>query len=152
MSHMNLALNQAHAQYRKASERKRTTKTDFPTSFWTNPLKKILNLRTTTNFDFQTSVTGANGKSATIEFKKNIFTITSDGIKKPISSRSLGKLLEHRVGKIRVFDGIEREICGKVYEEMIQKLRENTKIARSNFAVKDNITGRVYVLDEDGKM
>lgn len=152
MSHMNLALNQAHAQYRKASERKRTTKTDFPTSFWTNPLKKILNLRTTTNFDFQTNVTGANGKSATIEFKKNIFTITSDGIKKPISSRSLGKLLEHRVGKIRVFDGIEREICGKVYEEMIQKLRENTKIARSNFAVKDNITGRVYVLDEDGKM
>ena len=41
--------------------------------------------------------------------------------------------MDHRVGKVRVFDGIERDICGKVYEELIGKMRKNTKIARSNF-------------------
>jgi hypothetical protein len=34
---------------------------------------------------------------------------------------------------VRIFDGMERDICGKIYEELIKKMRENTKIARTNF-------------------
>ncbi len=133
MGHFNKAMNQTHEQYRKATEKKFFTKTHLPTSAWTSPIKKLLNMRTTTNFDFQTTVTGANGKKASVVFKENMFTISGDGIKKPISSKSLGKLLGHREGRMRVFDGIERDICGGVYEEIIKKMRENSKIARSNF-------------------
>jgi len=28
---------------------------------------------------------------------------------------------------------MERDICGKINEEMVKKMRENTKIARTNF-------------------
>ena len=34
---------------------------------------------------------------------------------------------------------------------MIEKLRTNTKIARTNFGVRDPMTGRLYILDEDGQ-
>lgn len=34
---------------------------------------------------------------------------------------------------------------------MIEKLRTNTKVARTNFGVSDPTTGRVYILDEDGE-
>ena len=104
----------------------------LPTSFWLSPIKKLINLRTTTKFDFSTTAQ-ANGKSVNIEFKNNKFTLNMAGLKKPISSRTLGKLLRHREGGIRIFDGMERDICGKVYEELIKKMRENSKIARTNF-------------------
>jgi len=74
------------------------------------------------------------------------------GLKKPISSRTLGKLLRHRQWWVRVFDGMEREICGKAYEELIKKMRENSKVARTNFWIKDVITGRTYILDADGQL
>jgi hypothetical protein len=67
----------------------------LPTSFFLSPIKKILNFRTTTNFDFSTTVQ-SNGKSVSIDFKKNKFTLNIDGLKKPISSRTLGKLLRYR--------------------------------------------------------
>lgn len=47
---------------------------------------------------------------------------------------------------------MERDICGKVYEELIKKMRENSKVARTNFGVKDCITGRTYILDADGQL
>jgi len=47
---------------------------------------------------------------------------------------------------------MERDICGKVYEELVKKMRENTKIARTNFGVRDCITGRTYILDSDGQL
>lgn len=123
----------------------------LPTSFRLSPLKKILNLRTTTNFDFTTNVQ-SNGKNVSIEFKRNKFTLQMEGLKKPISSRTLGKVLRHREGGIRVFDGMERDICGKIYEELIKKLRENNKVARTNFGVRDESTGRTYILDVDGHL
>jgi hypothetical protein len=67
----------------------------LPTSFWLSPIKKIFNFRTTTNFDFSTTVQ-SNGKNITIECVKNKFTLNTDGLKKPISSKTLGKLLRHR--------------------------------------------------------
>jgi len=35
---------------------------------------------------------------------------------------------------------------------MVEKLRGNTKIARSSFGVMDPKTGRMYILDEDGQL
>jgi hypothetical protein len=67
----------------------------LPTSFWLSPIKKIINLGTTTKFDFSTTVQ-SNGKSVNIEFKENKFTLNMEGLKKPISSRTLGKLLRNR--------------------------------------------------------
>lgn len=157
MGHFNFAMNELHCQYRQASEKRRmglrrgATRMTLPTSFWLSPIKKIMNLRTTTTFDFATNVQ-SNGKNISIDFSKNTFTLNIDGLKKPISSKTLGKLLRHRQGGIRVFDGMERDICGKIYEQVITKLRENTKIARTNFWVKDNMTGRTYILDSDGQL
>ncbi|MEI7918905.1 MAG: hypothetical protein WCH65_01465 [bacterium] len=47
---------------------------------------------------------------------------------------------------------MERDICGKVYEELVKKMRENSKVAKTNFGVKDNISGRTYILDADGQL
>lgn len=151
MVHFTSAMNQLHDQYRLTTENKWRTKTKLPTSFFTSPIKKLLNLKTTTKFDFETTVTSSNGKKATVSLKKNTFSIMMDGLKKPIKGKSLGKLLEKRVGKVRIFDGIERDICGKVYESLITNMRKNTKIARSNFWVLDPMTGRAYIMDEDGE-
>ena len=157
MGHFNFAMNELHYQYRQASEkrwmglRRWETRMTLPTSFWLSPIKKIMNLGTTTKFDFSTTAE-SNGKNVNIEFKNNKFTLNMTGMKKPISSRTLGKLLRHREWGIRVFDGLERDICGKVYEELIKKMRENSKIARTNFWVKDCITGRTYILDADWQL
>ncbi len=47
---------------------------------------------------------------------------------------------------------MERDIAGKIYEELVKKMRENTKVARTNFGVRDCITGRTYILDSDGHL
>ena len=157
MGHFNFAMNELHDKYRKTTERRWMglirweTRMTLPTSFFLSPIKKILNARTTTNFDFATTVQ-SNGKSISIEFIKNKFTLNIDGLKKPISSRTLWKLLRHRKWGVRIFDGMERDICGKVYEELVKKMRENSKVAKTNFGVKDNISGRTYILDADGQL
>lgn len=157
MGHFNFAMNELHYQYRQASERKWMglrrweTRMTLPTSFFLSPIKKILNIGKTTNFDFSTTVQ-SNGKNISVEFVKNKFTFNMDGLKKPISSRTLGKLLRYRVWWVRIFDGMERDISGKIYEEVVKKMRENTKVARTNFWVKDYITGRTYILDSDGQI
>lgn len=35
---------------------------------------------------------------------------------------------------------------------MVEKLRTNTKIARSSFGIMDPKTGRMYIIDEDGEL
>lgn len=156
MAHFNIAMEKVHEQYRDATERKRlglrrgSTRMTLPNSFRLSPLKKILNFRTKTKFDFTTSVQ-TNGKTVSIGFKKNEFTLNVEGLKKPIKSRTLGKLLRHRQGGIRVFDGMERDICGQIYKTLIEDLRKNSKIARTSFGFEDSTTGRTYILDENGK-
>ena len=59
---------------------------------------------------------------------------------KPIESKDLWKILNKRQKGIRIFDGIERDIVEWVYVALIAKLRENTKIANTDFWVMDNIT------------
>lgn len=151
MWHMTLALNEKHEQFCKSTELKWNTTTDFPTSYITSPLKKLLNARTTTNFDFETTVQWKNGKNIQVSFIKNNFTINYEWLKKPISSKSLWKLLNHIQWWSRIFDGVERDLCAWIYGELIKKLRENSKIAKTNFAVKDDLTWRTYVLDDDWK-
>lgn len=162
--HFNVAMNHLHKQYRKSTKRRilkllpSRNRLRLPTSFWLSPIKKILNTKTTTNFDFNTTI-NAWWKNIKIDYVKNKFTITTVVIdvetKKEktitISSRDLWKLLNHREWKVRVFDGVERDIVGWVYSSLVDALRKNSKIARTNFWVVDDITWNMYVLDEDGK-
>lgn len=157
MGHFNFAMNELHYQYRQATERRRlglrrwATRMTLPTSIFLSPIKKLFNFRTTTKFDFSTTVQ-SNGKSVSVEFIRNKFTLNMEWLKKPVSSRTLGRLLRHREWWVRIFDGMERDICGKINEEMVKKMRENTKVARTNFWVRDYITGRTYILDSDGQL
>ncbi len=156
MGHFNLAMNELYYQKRQATERRwmglrRSHNTaQFPVSFRTSPIKKICNIRRNMNFGFTTSI-NSNGKTAAIELKKNRFTIQMAGLKKPITGKDLWKLLRYRVGGVRIFDGMERDICMGVYKNLIEKMRTNTKIARTSFGVKDPLTGKIYILDEEGK-
>ena len=152
--HFNMAMNDLHTQYRKWTERRvlnllhSRSRMKLPTSFRLSPIKKLLNCWTTTNFDFNTSV-NSNWKNIRIDFRKNKFTIEMEWLKEPISSRDLWKLLNHRQWRVRVFDGMERDIVEWIYSSMISALRQNAKIARTNFWVVDDITWNMYVLDED---
>ena len=153
--HFNMAMEHLHKQYRKWTERrlcgllysKNTMR--LPTSFWLSPIKKILNAKTVTNFDFSTTV-NSNWKNIKIDFRKSKFTINMDWLKKPLKWRDLWRLLNHREGKVRVFDGMERDITEWIYSSLVDNLRKNAKIARTSFWVKDDITWNMYVLDEDG--
>ncbi len=152
--HFTLAMNQLHNQYRHWVEKKFWTlfssrsKMNLPTSFWSSPIKKLLNLKNTTNFDFNTNVT-SKWKNVSIDFQKNKFTLNMAWLDKPIESKDLWKILNKRQKGIRIFDGIERDIVEWVYVALIAKLRENTKIANTDFWVMDNITWNMYVLDRD---
>lgn len=153
--HFNCAMGQLNDIYNESTQRRflgimrSNTSSDFPTSPWTSPIKKLLNCRTNTNFDFSTSVSH-NGKSVQIERQKNTFILRMWDIE--LKGKDLGKLLNKRKWGVRLFDGIERDICGEVYKNMIEKLRTNSKIARSNFGVMDPMTGRMYIVDEDGQL
>ncbi len=154
--HFNLAMNQLHKQYRKWVEKRfgslisSKSRMTLPTSFWLSPVKKILNLGDISKFDFNTTVQ-SGWKNINIDFKKNKFTINMEWLKKPLSSRDLWKILNHRQKRMRVFDGMERDIVEWIYSALISKLRENSKINRTDFWVKDDITGNMYVLDQDGE-
>lgn len=105
-------------------------------------------MRNNLNFDFSTNI-NSGWKGINVEFKKNKFTINMDWLKKPVSSIDLWKILNHRENKIRVFDGKERDILEWIYVSLISKLRENSKVNRTDFGVVDNITWNMYVLDQD---
>lgn len=160
--HFNAAMNHLHKQYRKATKRRLSwilsskSKISLPTSFWTSPIKKILNHKTTTNFDFDTTV-NAWWENIKINFTKNKFTIDTKYKKGDktvdinLQWKDLWKLLNHREWKIRIFDGVERDIVEGVYSSLINTLRNNSKIARTSFWVVDDITWNMYILNEDGK-
>ncbi len=152
--HFTLAMNQLHDQYRHWIERKFWTrintnsKMSFPTSFLLSPIKKLLNLRDTTNFDFKTDI-HAKWKNISVNFEKNKFTIKMEWLDKPIESRDLWKILTKRKKWDRIFEGLERDLLEWIYTALIGKLRENWKIAKTDFWVMDNITWNMYVLDRD---
>lgn len=154
--HFTLAMNQLHDQYRHWVERKfwtfkyiRSNSTmSFPTSFWSSPIKKLLNFRDTTNFDFNTTIT-SKWKNIRVNFKKNKFTVNMDWLDKPLESKDLWKILNKRKKGGRIFDGLERDIVEWVYAALIGKLRENWKIANTDFWVMDGMTWNMYVLDTD---
>lgn len=153
--HFNKAMNTLHRKYRKWVERRfvwllhSRNRFRLPVSARTSPIKKLLNCKTVSNFDFSTTV-NSKWEAIAIDFARNKFTINMNWLKKPISGRDLWKLLNHREWKIRVFDGMERDIAEWVYIALISKLRENSKIARTNFWFVDDVTWRLYVLDKDG--
>ena len=152
--HCNLAMNQLHRQYRAWVERRflwiisSPSKMDLPTSVRSSPIKKLLNMKNVTNFDFNTTI-NAGWKFVKVDFVKNKFTINMEWLEKPITSKDLWKLLNHREKRVRVFDGIERDIVAWIYAELIWKLRQNANIARTDFGVRDDITWNMYVLDQD---
>lgn len=153
-SHFNHAMNNVHQQYRKATKKRlrgmisSPSRPKLPSSIWLSPIKKMMNMWTNTNFDFDTTV-DSNGKKISINFHKNKFTVTAEWLDKPIESRDLWEILNKRKQRKRIFDGMERDIVEWVYTAMIEKLRTNSKIARSNFWVTDDITWNMYILDSD---
>lgn len=142
MSNFNMAMNKYHEQYNKATK-KRLLKTKVSAnSFWTSPIKTIMNLRTVRKFDFTTNIGDVQ-----ISFEKNKITLNKGDIE--ISGTNLGKLLEYRKNKERVFDWLERDILFAFYDELIKKLKENSKINRTNFIVYDELTKNWYALDKE---
>lgn len=151
MGHFNYAMNEYHEQYRTATKWTLLKTKVSANSFWTSPLKTIMNLRTIRTFDFSTNVASEDGKkNVEISFEKNVITLKMGDIE--LKGKNLGKMLEYRKNKVRVFDGVERNIVFAMYDELIKKLRENSKINRSNFAVRDTVTRNIYIMDEDGQL
>lgn len=151
MEHFNYAMNEYHEQYRTATKWSLLKTKVSANSFWTSPLKTIMNLRTIRTFDFTANVTSEDGKkNVDISFEKNVITLKMGEIE--LKGKNLGKMLEYRKNKVRVFDGVERNIVFAMYDELIKKLRENSKINRSNFGVRDTVTKNIYIMDEDGQL
>lgn len=152
--HFNYAMNQAHRQYRRWVERRllwminSRSRMKLPTSFWLSPIKKLLNMRNTTNFDFETSI-NSKGKIINVVFAKNKFIVDMDWLDKPLESRDLWKILNKRQNKSRIFDWMERDIVEWIYSAMIDSLRQNAKVANTDFWVIDEVTWNMLVLDKD---
>ena len=149
--HFTYAMNRMDDTYRRSTKRalwrgyRSSARASLPTSFWTSPIRKIINMGNTTNFDFSTSVWETN-----IELKWNTFTVTTPHCPKPIVSKDLWKILHKRVDKKRIFDWVERDIVEAVYSNLINKMRENSKVARTHFWVLDELTWHVYIIDNTG--
>ena len=156
MVHFNTVMNKTHKQYKQATEKSvlsyfKHTRSRFPTTRLGSPLKKLMNIRgkiRTLKFDFD----GLSVWGYSVSFKKNKFTISGGTLAKPIASRDLGKLLNHRVKGVRLFDGMELQMVSAIYQELIKHLRENAKLANTNFGVKDTIKQRVYFINETGTL
>lgn len=154
--HFNYAMNQAHKQYRMWAERRllwivnSRSRMRLPRSFWLSPIKKILNMRNLTNFEFDTTVE-SQWKIIDISFSKNKFTLDMDWLEKPLVSKDLWKILNKRQQKTRIFDWMERDIVEWVYIAIIDSLRQNAKVANTDFWVKDEITWNMFVLNKDGR-
>ena len=149
--HFTYAMNRMDDTYRRSTKRalwrgyRSAARAELPTSFWTSPIRKLINMGNTTNFDFSTSVWETN-----IELKWNTFTVTTPHCPKPIVSKDLWKILHKRVDKKRIFDWVERDIVEAVYSNLINKMRENSKVARTHFWVLDELTWHVYIIDNTG--
>lgn len=151
MEHFTYAMNEYHEQYKNTTKSLLLKTNISANSFWTSPLKTIMNLRTVRKFDFTASTKSDDGKeNVKITFEKNIITLKMWEIE--IKGKNLGNLLEYRKNKVRIFDGVERNIIFTFYDELVKKLRENSKIDRSNFGVYDSLTKNTYIMDEDGQL
>lgn len=151
MGHFNYAMNEYHDQYRNATTSRLLKTKVSANGFWTSPIKTIMNLKTVRKFDFTTSAKSEDGKkSVEIGFEKNVITLKMWDIE--LKGKNLGKMLEYRKNKMRVFDGVERNIVFAFYDELVKKLRENSKINRGNYCVRDPLTQNIYTIDEDGKL
>ena len=106
----------------------------LPTSFWLSPIKKLLNMRNSTNFDFDTTV-DTNWKSVDIKFAKNKFTINMDGLKKPIESRDLWKILNKKQKK-----NMKQGIHPDNYRPVVFKDMSNGDMFLSRSTAKSNET------------
>lgn len=151
MGHFNYAMNEYHKQYRNATTSRLLKTKVSANSFWTSPIKTVMNLRTVRKFDFTAKAASDDGnQNVDINFEKNVITLKMGDIE--LKGKNLGKMLEYRKNKIRVFDGIERNIIFAFYDELVKKLRENSKINRGNYCVRDSLTQNIYTMDEDGKL
>lgn len=151
MGHFNYAMNTYHENYRK-TVKSRLLKTKVSANwFWTSPIKTIMNIKGVRKFDFTTNAANEEGtKKVNITFEKNLITLEMWDIK--VTGNDLGKMLEYRKNKVRVFDGVERNIIFAFYNELVTKLRANAKINRSIFGARDPLTQNIYVMDEDGQV
>lgn len=155
----NKSMEKTHKQYKEATDKKlfgyfSLSRAKFPTSWINSPIKKLINIRKsrTLNFDFEDTKVEGIDKNVSIAFSKNKFTITSDLIEKPISSKNLGKLLNTRIKWKRIFDWMNLAIWWTIYKNMISNLRENSKIANTDFGIKDPVKNRVYFIDQSGEI
>jgi len=151
MGHFNYAMNEYHEQYRNTTRSNLLKTSVSANGFWTSPIKTIMNLRTVRKFDFTAKAVSEDGKkNVDISFEKNVITLKMGDIE--LKGKNLGKMLEYRKNKIRIFDGVERNIIFTFYDELVKKLRENSKINRGNFCVREPLTQNIYTMDEDGKL
>lgn len=154
-------MNRVHTSYTDASERralwfvKWRMRTNIPTSAFLHPIRTLWNLGTKQRFNIEdvsvpgtdVSISWKNGQR-TVK-KSKIWTNKKweeiDGKRK---NNNLGLILNKRHNRNRVFEGLERDIVATAYEEIIKQLRQNSKIARTNFRAYDPVTRRMYILDE----
>lgn len=122
----------------------RYTQTRLPSSRLFSPIKKLLNSNKSLDFDFEKTVTIWE-ESIQIKFEKNKFTLVCG--EKTYSSFDLSKILNKSV-----FHGKERKLFGEIYQELISKLRGNSKIKNKDFYVVDPIKAKTYIINKDGKV
>jgi hypothetical protein len=119
-----------------------------------SPRKKLMNIRKnrTTDFSFEWLEIPDTSPKINISFNKNIFTIQIEWREKPIQWKNLGKLLQKREDGIRIFDWKELKIISSIYQKLVVNFRKNAKIRNTNFAVRDSIKNRVYIIDSAGEV
>lgn len=130
--------------YREATKWKfmlmrKNTKTRLPNSWMLSPLKTIFNKNKNLNFDFDTSIQIWD-RNFDIKYEWTKFTI-SDG-EKEFTKRNLSAILRKPN-----FDGFERDIIGKIYEQLTQKLLTNPTIKQRTYYVFDKYSKRTYVFN-----
>lgn len=122
----------------------RYTQTRLPSSWLFSPIKKLLNSNKSLDFNFEKIVTIWED-SIQIKFEKNKFTLVH--WEKKYSSFDLAKILNKSV-----FRGMERKLFGEIYQELINKLRGNSKIKNKDFYVVDPIKAKTYIINKDWKV
>ncbi len=152
--HFNKSMELVHKQNKQATDKKlfsyfSLSRAKFPVGRIDSPIKKLMNLRKsrTLDFDFNDLAVPWVKGNVSISFSKNTYTITSDLLEKPISSKNLGELVRTRVKWKCIFAGMDRAIGWAIYKSTIENLRKNSKIANTNFGVKDPVKNRVYFID-----
>ena len=142
LSHFNKTMNNVHDRYANATRKRFWHKNRSKNRFSFPRLNAIWGM----NFDtsIQTKKWDIN-----LKVERNKFTLSGWPIDWEISGKDLWKLLNKRIKKERIFDGVANDIMAWTYKAMIWKLREHSKIKKSSFWVKDDFTGKLYIIDSD---